>query len=147
ALAEGADAKQAAKLLRNNLGKLANERGVLPDALGISAGQFAGVVKLLEAGTVGSNVVDKLLAACMDSDDNPEALATAGGMVQVQDDSQLEAWVDEVLANPKLAKAVEDLRGGKQQAIGAIMGQVMRLSGGSANPGQVTKLIMAKVNG
>ncbi|MFI4862513.1 MAG: Asp-tRNA(Asn)/Glu-tRNA(Gln) amidotransferase subunit GatB, partial [Phycisphaerales bacterium JB063] len=47
ALAEGADAKQAAKLLRNNLGKLANERGVLPDALGISAGQFAGVVKLL----------------------------------------------------------------------------------------------------
>ena len=144
-LSEGADAKAAAKLLRNNLSKLANERGVLPDALGVSPSQLAGVVRLLDAGTVGSNVVDKLLAACMASDDSPQSLAEAGGMVQVQDDGQLEAWVDEVLANPKLAKAVEDLRGGKQQAIGAVMGQVMRLSGGSANPGQVTQLIMQKI--
>lgn len=144
-LTEGADALPTAKLLRNNLSKLANEKGVGPDALGVSAAQLAGIVKLLDAGTVGSNVVDKLLVACVDSDETPDALAEQGGMVQVQDDSQLEAWVDEVLANPKLAKAVEDLRGGKQQAIGAIMGQVMRLSKGSANPGQVTKLIMAKV--
>ena len=147
AIAEGADAKQTAKLLRNNLSKLANEQSVLPDALGVSAAQLAGVVKLLGSGTIGSNVVDKLLGACVESDAAPDTLAEQGGMVQVQDDSQLEQWVDEVLANPKLAKAVEDLRGGKQQAIGAIMGQVMRLSGGSANPKQVTKLIMAKVGG
>jgi aspartyl-tRNA(Asn)/glutamyl-tRNA(Gln) amidotransferase subunit B len=144
-LAEGAGALPAAKLLRNNLSKLANEKGVGPDALGVSAAQLAGIVRLLDAGTVGSNVVDKLLVACTTSDADPDRLAEQGGLVQVQDDSQLEAWVDEVLANPKLQKAVDDLRGGKQQAIGALMGQVMRLSKGSANPGQVTKLIMAKV--
>ncbi len=144
-LAEGAGALPAAKLLRNNLSKLANEKGAGPDALGVSAAQLASIVGLLDAGTVGSNVVDTLLVACTTSDADPAQLAEQGGLVQVQDDSQLEAWVDEVLANPKLQKAVEDLRGGKQQAIGALMGQVMRLSKGSANPGQVTKLILAKV--
>ncbi len=146
-LTAGADAVAAAKLMRNNLSKLANEKGVLPDALGISAGQVAGVLTLSKAGRIGSSVVDNLLAACADSDDPAEQLAEANNWVQVQDDSALEAWVDEVLANPKMARSVEDVKAGKDKAINALLGQVMRLSKGSANPQQVTGMIKDKLQG
>lgn len=146
-LAAGADAKDAAKLLRNNLSKLANERGVPPEALSISAAQVAGTIALVGDSKIGSSAVDKLLALCSDSDDSAESLAERGGLMQVSDDSALEAWVDQVLANPKMAQTVEDIRQGKDKAIGAVMGQVMRLSGGSANPQAVTKMIKDKLRG
>ncbi|MEM9347775.1 MAG: Asp-tRNA(Asn)/Glu-tRNA(Gln) amidotransferase subunit GatB [Planctomycetota bacterium] len=146
-LATGADAKAASKLVRNNLSKLANEQGVLPDALGVSAQQVADVIALTSANKVGSSAVDKLLEACAASDDSAESLAEANGLMQVTDDSALEAWVDEVLANPKMAKSVEDVRGGKDKAINALLGQVMRLSKGSANPQAVTAMIKEKLQG
>ena len=146
-LAAGAPPKDAAKLLRNNLSKLANEKDVLPDALGISAAQVAGVLSLIQANKVGSSAVDKLLTLCIESDDTAEALAQQGGLMQVTDDSALERWVDEVLANPKMQKSVEDVKGGKDKAINALLGQVMRLSKGSANPQQVTAMIKAKLQG
>ncbi|MEM6507255.1 MAG: Asp-tRNA(Asn)/Glu-tRNA(Gln) amidotransferase subunit GatB [Planctomycetota bacterium] len=146
-LAAGADAKAASKLIRNNLSKLANEQDVLPDALGVSAQQVADVIALTSANKVGSSAVDKLLEACAASDDSAEALAEANGLMQVTDDSALEAWVDEVLANPKMAKSVEDVRGGKDKAINALLGQVMRLSKGSANPQTVTAMIKEKLQG
>lgn len=146
-LAAGADAADAAKLLRNNLSKLANERGLALEALGISADQVAQTITLVGGNKIGSSAVDKLLALCVDSDADAEALADQGGLMQVSDNSQLEAWVDEVLANPKMAKAVEDIKQGKDKAIGAILGQVMRLSQGSANPQAVSAMVIAKLRG
>jgi len=146
-LAAGADAKAASKLMRNNLSKLANEQGVLPDALGISASQVADVIGLTSSNKVGSSAVDELLGHCAKSDDSAEQLAETNGLMQVTDDSALEGWVDEVLANPKMAKSVEDVKNGKDKAINALLGQVMRLSKGSANPQAVTGMIKSKLQG
>jgi aspartyl-tRNA(Asn)/glutamyl-tRNA(Gln) amidotransferase subunit B len=146
-LSAGADAKDAAKLLRNNLSKLANENGVLPDALGVSPAQVADVLSLTKSNKVGSSAVDKLLALCAESDDSAEQLAEKHGLMQVTDDSALEAWVDEVLANPKMQKSVDDVKAGKDKAINALLGQVMRLSKGSANPQAVTSMIKGKLQG
>ena len=144
-LTAGADAKGTSKLIRNNLSKLANEKGVLPDALGISASQVAEVIALTRANKVGSSAVDQLLTLCIDSDDSAEQLADRNGLMQVTDDNALEAWVDEVLANPKMAKSVDDVKNGKDKAINALLGQVMRLSKGSANPQTVTQMIKSKL--
>ncbi|MFN3166924.1 MAG: Asp-tRNA(Asn)/Glu-tRNA(Gln) amidotransferase subunit GatB [Phycisphaeraceae bacterium] len=146
-LACGADAISTAKLLRNNLSKLANEKGVLPDALGVSPAQVADVVSLTKSNKVGSSAVDKLLALCAESDGSAESLADANGLMQVTDDNALEAWVDEVLANPKMQKSVDDVKAGKDKAINALLGQVMRLSKGSANPQAVTAMIKGKLQG
>ena len=146
-LAAGADAKAASKLMRNNLSKLANEQGVLPDALGVSAQQVADIITLTSGNKVGSSAVDTLLELCASSDDSAEQLADSNGLMQVTDDSALEAWVDEVLANPKMAKSVDDVKNGKDKAINALLGQVMRLSKGSANPQTVTAMIKAKLQG
>ena len=146
-LAAGADAKAASKLMRNNLSKLANEKGVLPDALGVSASQVADILALTGSNKVGSSAVDDLLALCAGSDDLAEQLAESNGLMQVTDDSALEAWVDEVIANPKMQKSVDDVKAGKDKAINALLGQVMRLSKGSANPQVVTEMIKGKLQG
>lgn len=146
-LGAGADAKDTAKLLRNNISKLANERGVPPQVLGISAQQVADVIALTSANKVGSSAVDRLLELCTESNDRAEQLAEANGLMQVTDDSALEAWVDEVIANPKMQKSVDDVKAGKDKAINALLGQVMRLSKGSANPQVVTAMIKSKLQG
>ena len=58
------------------------------------------------------------------------------GMIQVQDTEQLAAWVSEVLSVNE--KVVEDLKGGNNKAIGRLIGQVMKASGGQADPKAVT---------
>src|SRR5581483_2243089 len=65
------------------------------------------------------------------------------GLRQVSDTSQLEAWVDEVIAeNPRL---VEQFRGGKEGVLNALVGQVMKRSAGSANPQAVSELLRSRL--
>ena len=66
-------------------------------------------------------------------------------MLQVSDSSALEQYVDEVLADPANAKAVEDIKGGKGKAIGALMGQIMKKSKGQANAKMVTEMIRKRL--
>ncbi|MEM9296158.1 MAG: Asp-tRNA(Asn)/Glu-tRNA(Gln) amidotransferase subunit GatB [Planctomycetota bacterium] len=146
-VAVGGDAKKAAVTLLNAGAKLANERGVSVADLGASPEQIAGALKLAADGTISAGAVEKVIALACDSDDPADRLAERGGLVQVSDDSALEAWVDEAIANPKLAKAVEDVKAGKAKAVGAIMGAVMKLSKGQANPQVVSKMILGKLGG
>ena len=148
-LAEGAEAKSASKLLRNNLSKLANQTEKLPSDMGWTPKFIAESIELLSGNKIGSSAIDKLLMTYLLGDPNisAEQLAEQGGLLQVTDDSALEAWVDEVLANPKMAKSVDDVKNGRDKAINALLGQVMRLSKGSANPQAVTAMIKQKLQG
>ncbi len=146
-LAEGVDPKRAAAFLLNTGAKLANERGRRLDELGASPAQTAGVLKLVGEGKVGSNAAGELLGLCTESDDEAASLAEQHGLVQVSDDSQLQGWVDEVIANPGMAKAVQDIRDGKDKAVGALMGQVMKLSKGQANAGVVRQMLIDTIRG
>ncbi|QNN22117.1 Asp-tRNA(Asn)/Glu-tRNA(Gln) amidotransferase subunit GatB [Planctomycetales bacterium ZRK34] len=139
----GVEPKRAAKVIRNNLAKLANERGVLPCDLGITAEQIAGVEKLLTANTISSNAADSLYALCLDSDDEPAKLAEANGLVQVSDEGALDEWVAAAIeAEPQ---AAEDVRSGKMAAIGRLVGAVMKLSKGQANPKAVQQKLREKL--
>lgn len=149
-LAEGADAKAAAKLMRNNLAKLAN--GIvnmeLPSDTNIRPQFIAELLVYLDSNKIGSSAVDSLLMfSTLDLEKSVEDLAMEHGLMQVTDDSALEAWIDEVIANPKMQKSVDDVKAGKDKAINALLGQVMRLSKGSANPQTVTGMIKSKLQG
>ncbi|MCC6681446.1 MAG: Asp-tRNA(Asn)/Glu-tRNA(Gln) amidotransferase subunit GatB [Phycisphaeraceae bacterium] len=143
----GSDVKKAAAVMSNNVQKLANERGKLAHELGISAAQLAGVLQLLAEDKIASNAVDALLSACCDSDETAEKLAEKQGLLQVSDTGALEGFVDQALADPRNDKAINDIREGKDKAIGSLMGQVMKLSQGSANPKLVRELIIRKLRG
>lgn len=141
----GADAGKASAFLLNTAAKLANEQQTRIDLLGATAEQVADIVKLVASNQVGSNNAGDLLVLCNTSDDPAQALAEANSLVKVQDDSALEGWVEQVIANPGMAKAVQDIKDGKDKAVGALMGQVMKLSKGQADAGSVREMIFKKL--
>ncbi len=144
-LAQGADPKRAASLLLNYGAKHANERGMRIDQLGITPAQVQGIAQLLAADKIGSSAVDELFTLCFDSDEPADKLAESKGLMQVSDTGALEQYVEQVIADPKNEKAVSDIKAGKDKAIGALMGQIMKLSKGQANPKVVTQMIKAKL--
>ncbi len=143
----GADPKRAAAILLNYGAKLANERGCGVHELGITPEQVKGILDLVAGDKIGSNAAAALFAHCCDSADSPEALAEKHGLLQVSDTGALEGYVDQVLSEEKNAKAIADIKAGKDKAIGALMGQIMKLSRGQANPKLVTELILKKLRG
>ncbi|MEX0887723.1 MAG: Asp-tRNA(Asn)/Glu-tRNA(Gln) amidotransferase subunit GatB [Phycisphaeraceae bacterium] len=145
-LAEDVDPKRAATLLLNYGAKHANERGVNLADLPITAGQVAGVAALLAAEKIGSSAADQLFGFCCDDPAaSAEQLADRHNLLQVSDTGTLEQYVDEVLADPRNEKAVGDIKAGKGKAVGALMGQIMKLSKGQANPKLVTEMIKQKL--
>jgi aspartyl-tRNA(Asn)/glutamyl-tRNA(Gln) amidotransferase subunit B len=75
----------------------------------------------------------------------PEEIAKAKNLLQVSDESAISKIVDDVLADPTSAKAVEDFKNGNEKVIGFLVGQVMKASKGQANPGLAQKLIREKL--
>ena len=77
--------------------------------------------------------------------ESPRAIAEAKNLLQVSDEGEIAAIVDAVLADPASQKAIEDIKGGNDKAIGYLVGQVMKQSQGKANPGLATKLIRERI--
>ena len=98
---------------------------------------------LVAAGTLSSKGAKDVFAKMWETGKEPQALVTELGLSQVSDDKQIMEWVKEaVAANPK---AAADVKSGKDAAVGAIVGAVMKLSRGKANPALVNKLIKEAV--
>lgn len=75
----------------------------------------------------------------------PEEIAKERNLLQVSDTGAIAAVVDEVLADPASAKALEDIRSGNDKAIGYLVGQVMKKSKGQANPAMAQELIRERL--
>jgi aspartyl-tRNA(Asn)/glutamyl-tRNA(Gln) amidotransferase subunit B len=104
----------------------------------VTAAALAEMVRLVDDGIINSNISKKLFPLMLESGEMPAVLVEKHGL-KPMDDSALDPLIEEALAaNPKVA---EDIRGGKLKAIGAIMGAVMRKTGGRANPDALTARI------
>ena len=138
-------ARVAANLIVQAGGRLSKERAVPVHELGITAPQLAGVVALREKDLISANGAESLFEALCDSDEDAEPAAGRLNLLQVKDEGQLEAWVEAVLADPANAATVADLRAGKQQAIGRLIGGIMKLSAGKADAKSVREMILEKL--
>ncbi len=126
------DAKALANLMLNTA-----------DFSPIDAPRMAELVTLTRR-VITVNKAKELYPELRASGKSPKTLVEEKGLAQVSDEGQLREWVKAALAaNPQ---AAADLRGGKERAIGSIVGAVMKLSKGKANPGLVNKLIKEAVN-
>jgi aspartyl-tRNA(Asn)/glutamyl-tRNA(Gln) amidotransferase subunit B len=136
----------AANLILQNATKRANERGAAVDALGITPSQLARLAKLREDGRVGPNAVDELLGLCVDGPaSDVEELARSRGLLTVRDDATLGRWCREAVeAHPQ---AAADVRAGKMQAIGRLVGEVMKRSGGQADASAARERLLAVLRG
>ncbi|TVQ64742.1 MAG: Asp-tRNA(Asn)/Glu-tRNA(Gln) amidotransferase subunit GatB [Phycisphaerales bacterium] len=139
--------KKTANLLLQSGAKRANERGALISDLGVTPAQVAGVVSLREKNEIGSSAADELFGLLCDAPgvEDARALAERKGLLQVMDESALRAWCEAAIAaNPKSA---EDYRAGKQAAIGALVGGVMRISQGRADAKAAREALMEMLGG
>ena len=142
---QSASGPACAKLLLNAAAKRANEAGVALHDIGATAEQFAGLVQLRESGVVGAQSVDALLAALCAGDESAEAAAKRLGLIQIRDDTQLDAWIDAAIAAN--AQAAADVRAGKTAAMGRIVGAVMKASGGTADAAAARERVLSKLGG
>ena len=138
---ESNDGTESAKWLLNAGAKLANEKGCKVDALGITPGQIAGIIDLRETNSIGSSAGNTLFDLLCTSDQTATALAEAEGLLQVTDENALDSWaLTAIEAQPQ---AADDVRNGKDAALGRLIGEVMKCSGGSADAGAVRKQLLA----
>lgn len=111
----------------------------------IAADQLAELVRLIDNGTISGSIAKKVYAAMMAGEGRPEEIVKAKGLTQVSDASAIEPIVEEVIA--KNPQSVADFQAGKERALGALVGQVMKASKGKANPQLVNELLIKKIKG
>lgn len=110
--------------------------GTLP-----SAAVFATVFALRKSNAISSNNADALLFALRHESTDPQALAEKLGYLHDTNTDALEVVVAQVLADPASQKATADVKAGQDKAIGYLVGQVMKASGGKANPAAIPDVI------
>ncbi|MCB1926636.1 MAG: Asp-tRNA(Asn)/Glu-tRNA(Gln) amidotransferase subunit GatB [Rhodocyclaceae bacterium] len=110
----------------------------------LSPAQLAGLVSRIADNTISNNIGKKVFDALWSGNgDSADAIIEAQGLKQVTDSGAIEALVDEVLAANQ--KSVDEFRAGKEKALNALVGQVMKASRGKANPTQVNELLRRKL--
>jgi aspartyl-tRNA(Asn)/glutamyl-tRNA(Gln) amidotransferase subunit B len=134
-----ADPKAAANWVLNEFSAHLNESGLEPGDSPVKPDALAELVGLVRDGVVGSAGAKQVFAAMVEGEGPPKAIVEQRGLGQIADESQLRAVVEEVVAaNPQQA---EQFRAGKQALIGFFVGQVMKATGGRAEPKRVQELL------
>jgi aspartyl-tRNA(Asn)/glutamyl-tRNA(Gln) amidotransferase subunit B len=140
--AKGRDAKLVANWVLNDLmGRLSKEGHDIQDSP-IAAADIGALVELIEKGTISSKIARQVFEHMWAGEGQPAAIVEKHGLVQVTDTGAIEAAIDKIIAaNPDKATAVKE----KPQAIGWFVGQVMKETGGKANPAAVNDILKAKL--
>lgn len=120
-----------------------------PDQLGVpSDDQFMAVYEMVQAKEISSNGVDQLLFKLKtDHQLNAREVAEAEGLLQENDSDALAVEVGKVMSDPANQRAVDDIKKGEMKAIGFLVGQVMKATGGKANPAVVSQMIRESIKG
>ncbi|HJU50451.1 MAG TPA: Asp-tRNA(Asn)/Glu-tRNA(Gln) amidotransferase subunit GatB [Pseudogulbenkiania sp.] len=109
----------------------------------IDAARLSGLIVRIADGTLSSKLAKQVFEVMWDSELSADAIIERDGLKQVSDVGAIEKMVDEAIAaNPK---AVEEFRAGKEKALNALAGQVMKASKGKANPAQVQEILKQKL--
>lgn len=139
-VAAGATAAAARKWWMGEIARRAKLADVDPAALGVTPGVVVEIEKLIAAGKINDKLAREVLDGVLAGEGTPEEVVEKRGLAVVSDDGALQKAIDEALAaQPDVA---EKIRGGKVQAVGAIVGGVMKVTRGQADAARVRELIL-----
>ncbi len=142
AVAKGRDGKTAANWVINELFGRLNKEGKDVTTSPVSADQLGAIVDLISNGTISGKMAKDLFEIVFTEGGDPLQIVEQRGMKQVTDTGAIEAAVDAVLAaNPDKAEQAKT----KPGMLGWFVGQVMKETGGKANPQSVSDLLKAKI--
>ncbi|MGE5538884.1 MAG: Asp-tRNA(Asn)/Glu-tRNA(Gln) amidotransferase subunit GatB [Gemmatimonas sp.] len=143
AVAKGRDGKSAANWIMGDLFAVLNKTGVGIEQSPVSAEALGGMLDLLKDGTISGRIAKDVFAAMVETGKPAKVIVEEKGLKQITDTGAIEAAADKVIAdNPK---QVAQYKGGNPNLIGWFVGQVMKATGGKANPGAVNEILKKKL--
>ena len=139
------EAKTAANWVMGEVLAVLKNTGVPIERLSARPADLTTLLDMVRSGAVSNSAAKRIFALMVQTGDRPEQIAEREGLAQVGDESQLAAWVDEVIA----AQSAEwqRYRAGEKKLLGVFVGAVMKKSGGRADPRKVNQLLAARASG
>ncbi len=138
-VALGNKPKEVSNWIMGETMRLCKEESIDPDQIKVSAENLSKLIKMIEDSTINRGAAKEVFEAMFKDDVDPETYVEEHNMKQDNDEEGLKEIIKKVIEeNPK---AADDVRNGKEKAIGALVGQTMKVTQGKANPGLVNKLI------
>lgn len=142
-IAFGVEVSAARKWWSGELSRIANEREVELDALGVLPQHIAEVEVHIASGALNDKLARQVFEGVINGEGSVDEIILARGLMVVSDDGALLAAIAEALAAQP--DVVEKIRGGKIQAAGAIVGAVMKSTGGQADAAKVRALLLEQL--
>ncbi len=144
AVAAGAEPKKAANWIQSELLRELNREGKGPAASPIAPGALAELVRLIDDGTISGKIAKDVFARMYASGEGARTIVAREGLAQVSDTAELEAACRKVvLDNPKEAARLPE----NPKLMGFFVGQVMKATGGKANPALVNQILKKVLDG
>ena len=144
AASAGQDRKLVANWMTVELFGALNKSGQSLSDCKISPAMLGGLVGLISDGTISGRIAKDVFADMFETGKDAASIVDEKGLKQVSDSGAIEALIDAVIA-ANMDK-VEEYRGGKDKLFGFFVGQVMKQSGGQANPGMVNQILKSKLD-
>ena len=137
--------KAVSNWLLSDVSKILNEKELEPDEIPFSAESLAELVTLIDKGTISSAIAKKVLIEMFeDSSKMPSKIIEEKGWIQISDEGAIKEVVLKILeANPQ---SIADYKGGKEKALGFLVGQAMKETKGKANPQMLNKMFIEEIN-
>jgi len=136
-------AKLAANWVMGELTAALNRDGLEIGSTRVAAAALGALLDKIADGTISGKIAKEVFEAVWNGEGSVEEVIVKRGLVQISDSARIDALVDDVIgANPA---QVEQYRAGKTQVLGFLVGQVMKASGGKANPQQVNDALRRKL--
>lgn len=144
ALDAGADMKQVSNWLMGEVSAYLNKHVKELHDLPMKPEELAKMINLIADGTLSSKMAKKVFAELVEKGGDPEKIIKEKGLVQISDEGQLTEIITKVLDDNE--QSVEDYKNGKDKAKGFLVGQVMKVTKGQANPPMVNKILVQELD-
>jgi aspartyl-tRNA(Asn)/glutamyl-tRNA(Gln) amidotransferase subunit B len=145
AVAAGADAKALTNWISGDIAAHVNANRLSYTDLPLRPGQLAEMVGLIENGTISGKIAKEILPELLEQGGSAKAIVEARGLGMISDPAAIGAIVDELLAaHPEEVAA---FRGGKNKLQGFFVGQLMKQTGGRADPKLANQILIEKLKG
>lgn len=144
ALEKCGNAKAVANWILSDISRILNEKEMEPDQIPFTAEELAKTIELIDKGTISSAIAKKVIEELFENPQDPEVIIKEKGWIQISDEGAIREVVLKIIeANPQ---SVADYKGGKDRAIGFLVGQAMKETKGKANPGMLNKMFVEELN-
>jgi aspartyl-tRNA(Asn)/glutamyl-tRNA(Gln) amidotransferase subunit B len=145
AVAAGAPPKTVSNWMMGELARVLKESGQTMAEAPISAPRLAGLLSLIEKGTISGAIAKGVFETMLTSPASADEIVKREGLTQIDDDTAILGQIREVVAGN--ADAAAQYRSGKASALGFLVGKVMKATGGKANPKRVNELLKNVLEG